>query len=292
MRRTAPPRIAGSLALLASLAFAPAAAPVPDEAEPSPLLRSLLDAHNKERAAEELPPLTLDPKLTEAAQAHAADMAGRGEMSHEGGDGSTPAGRVKRAGYHYLRTAENVAAGQPDVASVVAAWMDSPGHRKNILGDFAQMGAAKVEDGEGRPYWSVSFGTPIPRLDPDAAESDALTKINAAREEAGKGPIRLDPKLAAIARKFAEEAARDAAKPDDEKKPTDLGAAMKEAGVAFSNLTQSVATGEPTAESYVATMLRNEEQKESLLGPFESAGIGYARDAEDRPFWCLLLVEP
>jgi uncharacterized protein YkwD len=153
------------------------------------------------------------------------------------------------------------------------------------------MGAAKVDDEEGRPYWCVVFGTPIPRLDPDAAARDALAKINEARKEAGKEPLKADPKLDEVARKLAVALAESSKKPAEERQPPDLVELMKEAGVGFKNLMQVVSAGEPTAESFVAAMVANEGQKEALLGEFGAVGIGYARDAEDTPFWCLLLVE-
>ncbi|AMV36986.1 CAP domain-containing protein [Planctomyces sp. SH-PL62] len=303
MRSAASAWLAAGIVLFA---IEPVVAAAFDEPAAPPTLQALLDGHNKERAAEKLPALALDEKLNEAARLHAADMAEHGEMTHEGSDGSTPSERVRRVGYHYQRTGENVAKWQDDVPAVMAAWMESPGHKQNILGEFTQMGAARVDDEDGRSYWCVEFGTPLPRLDPDDAEKDALSRINDARKEAGKEPLRLDPKLAAIARKLAEASAATAARaaeaekaedPDakkEEPKPEeapDLVALMKESGLSFKNLAQSVAIGEPTAEEYVRFLLGDEGRKELVTGAFGTAGIGYARDAEDRPSWCLLLVE-
>src|SRR5437763_9878267 len=80
-----------------------------------PTTEALIAAHNKERAERKLPPLAAEPRLTAAAKAHAADMASHKKMAHEGSDGSAPADRVRRAGYTYLKTGENVAAGQETV---------------------------------------------------------------------------------------------------------------------------------------------------------------------------------
>lgn len=91
-------------------------------------------------------PLTHNPALQAAAAAHAAYLAQSGAFSHDGADGSSPRERAQRAGYRSCLTAENIARGQPDVSSVVAAWMASSGHRANILNPqvtqfgFAQMG--------------------------------------------------------------------------------------------------------------------------------------------------------
>ncbi|MDG3006268.1 CAP domain-containing protein [Paludisphaera mucosa] len=252
---------------------------------------ALLKAHNAERAEAKLAPMTLDDLLTKAARGHAQDMAERRKMSHEGGDGSSPFDRIKREGYHYLKSGENVAAGQRNVASVMRSWMDSPGHKKNILGEFTQMGAAQAKDDDGEPYWCVVFGTPIPKLDPDEASKEAFEKLNAARKEAGKDPFKLDPKVAGIARKLAVSAAESAGKPAEEKKTPDLGAMFQEAGVSFKNLTENLAVGEPTAEELVKAILKDEARKEVVMGPFGFVGIGYAQGDDGTPFWCLLLVE-
>lgn len=68
-----------------------------------------------------------------ASEDHAGSLSGAGNLGHNGAGGSTVSDRVRRAGFRSCLTAENVARGLPDVRSVVAAWMDSPRHRANIL---------------------------------------------------------------------------------------------------------------------------------------------------------------
>ena len=123
----------------------------------------MLAAHNAERARKQLPPLAFNERLAEAARGHARDMATRGKMSHAGGDRSSPFDRMGRVGYRYQRAGENVAAGQPDVAEVMAAWMHSPGHRRNILGDYTELGAARATANDGTAYWCATFGKPAGR---------------------------------------------------------------------------------------------------------------------------------
>jgi len=116
---------------------------------------------NQERAAFELAPLAADVRLAAAAQAHSEDMAANDFMSHTGSNGSSPFDRMHAAGYEYTSAGENVAAGYSTPASVVAAWMDSPGHRANILREsFEQMGVGFAEAAGTRYtyYWTVAFG--------------------------------------------------------------------------------------------------------------------------------------
>jgi uncharacterized protein YkwD len=108
------------------------------------------------------PPLKLAPLLERAALAHAKDMAKHSSFSHTGSNGSRPADRVTRAGYVWRNVAENIAAGAPDVDTVVQGWLDSPGHCTNIMGpQFEEMGIAYVVDPKSKEeiYWAQVFGT-------------------------------------------------------------------------------------------------------------------------------------
>jgi uncharacterized protein YkwD len=124
------------------------------------LSAALLGCHNEARIKAKLPPLTIDPQLTRAAQAHAVAMAKAQVMSHGNlGDGDFP-DRIFAAGYPpRSAVAENIAWGQPDAETAFADWMDSAGHRANILGPYTQcgFGTAMVA---GRIYWCADFGTP------------------------------------------------------------------------------------------------------------------------------------
>ncbi|WP_165063650.1 CAP domain-containing protein [Paludisphaera rhizosphaerae] len=257
-----------------------------------PLARDLLAAHNKEREVEKLEPLKLDEALTKAALEHARDMAEHRNLSHEGSDGSTPFDRIKRFDYHYAKAGENVAEGQRDVAGVMRTWMNSEGHRANILGAFTQMGAARAKDGDGRPYWCVVFGKPFPKVDPKQAAGEALEKINAARKEAGKEPpLKPSSKLDEVARSFALAMAASAGDKTGEKKQPDLVALLKDAGVSFRSVGMCVGVGNPTVDDAMKSILKDERQKEAVLGTFRSVGIGYAKGADGLPYWCVLLVE-
>lgn len=271
--------------LLAGCVVAPAAADEPPDAT----ARELLDAHNRERAAEKLPPLDLDETLAKVARLHALDMAERREMTHDGADGSRVGDRAKRAGYHYVKVGENVARGQRSVSKVVNEWMRSEGHRKNVLGDFTRMGGAVARDDDGDPYWCVVFGTPRVRLDPDAAERDVAERIAALRLKAEKKPLKPDPKLARAARALAVESAERAAEPEGERTRPDLAAHLKKAGARYRDVAVLVGRGEPTAEDLIASLLKDEKREETLLGDYDAVGIGYATDAEDAAVWCVAL---
>ncbi|KAF4141457.1 Cysteine-rich secretory protein family [Phytophthora infestans] len=121
---------------------------------------SMLASVNAQRAAEGLPALCLNTKLMAASMRHSTDMASKNFMSHTGSDGSTMSMRVTAAGYKWTRVAENVAAGQSSVATVMTAWMNSAGHRANILGDYTMFGTAYAYNSGStyKHYWTQNFG--------------------------------------------------------------------------------------------------------------------------------------
>ncbi|MFD0431047.1 CAP domain-containing protein [Streptomyces zhihengii] len=106
---------------------------------------------NKERAAAGCGPVTANAKLTKAADDYSDVMAASGVMSHTGPDGSTMTSRVEAAGYAWSTLGENIARGQADAEAVMDAWMNSPGHRANILNcSFDELGVG-VHMGDGGP---------------------------------------------------------------------------------------------------------------------------------------------
>jgi uncharacterized protein YkwD len=109
-----------------------------------------------------VPPLKLDPLLHRAAMLHATDMAEHNHFEHVGTDGSRPADRATRAGYRWASVGENIAAGAPDVETVVQDWLDSPGHCSNIMSaKYQEMGIAYVSQPKSKAgiYWAQVFGT-------------------------------------------------------------------------------------------------------------------------------------
>src|SRR5437868_6378355 len=116
---------------------------------------------NQQRAANGLPPLARNSHLDQSASSFAAQMANQGFFSHTGLDGSTPLTRMQAAGYtNVLIWGENIAAGQPDAASVMAAWMNSPGHAANILSSsYRDIGIGVAYGGPYGIYWVQDFGT-------------------------------------------------------------------------------------------------------------------------------------
>lgn len=118
---------------------------------------AVLDLVNKERAKAGCSPVRASKELGSLARAYSKDMAERDFFSHTDPDGNSPWDRAAKAGVEGLG-GENIARGQADAAAVMEAWMNSEGHRANILNcDFNTLGVG-VHFGDGGPWWTQNFG--------------------------------------------------------------------------------------------------------------------------------------
>ncbi|MFF5703750.1 CAP domain-containing protein [Streptomyces sp. NPDC012794] len=123
---------------------------------PSDALTKVLELVNQARAAAGCPAVTINEKLTKAAQDHSADMAAHRNMSHTGSDGSDAGRRLTRAGYEWRTYGENVAYGYNSPEQVMEGWMNSPGHKRNILDcSYKEIGIGLAQPGQ---YWTQDFG--------------------------------------------------------------------------------------------------------------------------------------
>ncbi|MFF0345005.1 CAP domain-containing protein [Kribbella sp. NPDC004875] len=125
--------------------------------------RQVLDYTNQIRQQQGCGPLRLDSALVEAAGKHASDMVRRHYMDHTNPDGEDPGERMADAGYRGSSWGENIAAGYDSAQKVVAAWMQSDGHRKNILNcRFTSIGIGydpgQVRSDYGPGSWVQDFG--------------------------------------------------------------------------------------------------------------------------------------
>ncbi|WP_428247488.1 CAP domain-containing protein [Ferrovibrio sp.] len=121
--------------------------------------RALLVAVNATRAKAGLDTLRENPQLRRAAADLADDLPRCGRFSHQGCDGSDLRERLARAGYPLAFAAENLAHGPANAADTLAAWLESPGHRENLL--RPELREAGIAEGEllGQPLWVMVLGS-------------------------------------------------------------------------------------------------------------------------------------
>ncbi|WP_415579168.1 CAP domain-containing protein, partial [Filibacter tadaridae] len=133
--------------------------PKPDEttqdASISAIEKAVLDLTNVERQKAGLAPLQIDSKLMNSARQKSSDMASKNYFSHTSPTYGSPFDQMKANGITYRSAAENIAQGQRSAEEVVKAWMESPGHRENILTPgFTHIGIGYDKDGN---YWTQQF---------------------------------------------------------------------------------------------------------------------------------------
>jgi uncharacterized protein YkwD len=256
-----------------------------DDKPVDPTLASLLAAHNRERAKEKLEPFALSDKLCKAATLHARDMVDHQTLEHTGSDGSHVADRVKRQGYVFVEVGENIARGQKNVAAVMTTWMNSAGHRANILANYTQMGAAHIKDDEGVIYWCVVFGKSIPRLKAEAAAEAVVKQINLDRVAAKRSKLKADPALGRAAMKLcANLAAKDSFKLEG-----DPFKVIDEQGVRLKELRLLFSANAPTPQEATKSLLGKDTEE---LNAFEEIGVGYAVSEKGTPYWCAIFAKP
>lgn len=120
--------------------------------------KQVISLTNKERAKHNLPALREDWELSRVARYKSMDMRDRNYFSHDSPTYGSPFTMMKNFGIHYTTASENIAAGQATAQQVVTAWMNSAGHRKNILdGNVTYIGVGYAKGGSKTHYWTQMF---------------------------------------------------------------------------------------------------------------------------------------
>jgi uncharacterized YkwD family protein len=117
--------------------------------------QKVVDLTNQQRAKSGLPALKVDLSLSKVAREKSSDMQKNNYFSHTSPSYGSPFDMMKKFGITYKTAGENIAKGQRSPEEVVNAWMNSSGHRKNILSsNFTHIGVGHVANGN---YWTQQF---------------------------------------------------------------------------------------------------------------------------------------
>ncbi|WP_303007105.1 CAP domain-containing protein [Romboutsia ilealis] len=120
--------------------------------------QQVLDLVNAERAKRGISALTLDSSLSNVATKKSQDMVDKNYFDHTSPTYGSPFDMMKQFGISYRTAGENIAKGQKTPQEVVAAWMNSEGHRKNILNpNFTNLGVGIAKDSNKTTYWTQMF---------------------------------------------------------------------------------------------------------------------------------------
>ncbi|GIN63529.1 hypothetical protein J27TS8_35220 [Robertmurraya siralis] len=131
---------------------------VPDVDATKSIENQVIQLTNQERAKYGLKPLKANWELSRIARYKSADMRDRNYFSHTSPTYGSPFEMIKKFGLSYRSAGENIAAGQTSPQQVVQAWMNSEGHRANILNSgYTEIGVGYVKGGSQRYYWTQMF---------------------------------------------------------------------------------------------------------------------------------------
>ncbi|MDD3168441.1 MAG: CAP domain-containing protein, partial [Eubacteriales bacterium] len=157
----------------AATAAKPAAAPAKPAAAPAPVAaapasaetgayeQQVADLVNKERAAAGLPALKVNTNLAGVAEKKAEDLRDKNYFDHNSPTYGSPFDMMKQFGIKYSTAGENIAKGQRTPADVMNGWMNSPGHKANIMNaNYTEIGVGYVTDSNGGTYWVQMFIRP------------------------------------------------------------------------------------------------------------------------------------
>ncbi|HEY8804961.1 MAG TPA: CAP domain-containing protein [Clostridium sp.] len=135
-----------------------AAAKAPTLTENNKLEKEVVTLVNQERAKQGLAPLKENVQLSSMARTKSEDMVAKNYFDHTSPTYGSPFDMMKTFGITYTAAGENIAMGQQTAASVMSSWMNSPGHKANILSkDFTEIGVGVAKDKSGAIYWTQEF---------------------------------------------------------------------------------------------------------------------------------------
>jgi uncharacterized protein YkwD len=249
---------------------------------------------NDARTQAGLPRLRENATLTRVAMAYSQRMAREGFYGHMDPQGKGVSERIAAAGYLAQASAENIARGQADPASVVEGWLKSPGHRANIMNpELREIGAgyAVIATPPYFHYWTHVFATPDASVgrERDAYPTQVVAQINRLRQQEGAAPLTLHPELEKIAnsqvpalagvRLFRSGASRT------------LNEASRAALKSFTQALALTAAGAATPEDAVAQWTKEDGGRALRDKGLRVAGVAYRFVEQDdfRHYWLLVL---
>lgn len=122
--------------------------------------RQVFDLTNAVRVKQGKQPFVWDEAAAASAREHSQDMAANGYFDHVSPQGKSPSDRMKDKGIRFRYAAENISAGHTNAFEAVNGWLNSPGHRENILGDAQRLGVGVAFGGSLKFYYTQNFYTP------------------------------------------------------------------------------------------------------------------------------------
>lgn len=265
----------------------------------SDLESEILQLINQHRASLSLIPLAFHPTIQESSFQHSSNIAkGVVPFGHEG---FSDRANVLVQDLKGSAASENVAMGQKTAQEVVQGWLNSPGHRNNIEGDFNLTGISVVKNQQGENIFTQLFikAPPVanPNIAPTPKEGSSEVNLNYAilklvnKHRAGQylSPLQMNPHIQVIAAQHAQDMA-------EGKIPFGHQGFEERAKTLLSKLqgssvVENVASGQEDAPSIVNSWLDSNSHRNNIEGDFNLTGIGIAKSEDQKMFYCQILIK-
>lgn len=265
-------------------------APLPrSPASPGPA--AFLTLVNSARSTAGSPPVTLDPRLTDAARAHAAAMASADRLGVEGQDGVSVFQRLTATGYAYLTVGEHLVSGPRDPSEFVEYCLRTEQPRRTLHDPaFSHVALAHATGGRsGDVYWTALWATPLTPVGLTRTADEVVGLTNRERTRAGLPPLGVDPLLARAAQAYSTDMAVRAfyshTSPEGTQ-PWDRAAA---AGSTRRSIGENIACGQRSAAEVVEGWMNSPGHRANILKPgFTHIGIGFAGGGPAGTYWTQL----
>ncbi|HVR97434.1 MAG TPA: CAP domain-containing protein [Thermoanaerobaculia bacterium] len=277
-----------------------AARPAPD----LPALREGLTLRiNQERETAGVPPLAPSDVLHQVAQSRADELAARGELP---GEAETLAllnriqMRLVRAGYDAQGWTESIASTQGDPGAVIAYWKESGNLPEAMALDYRHVGVG-IASLKGVPLYTFLFAWPksdyfarqvAPLADLEQVRAAILAAVNAARQDGGRPPLRLEPRLNTAAQKHAEDMLARVYYSHKTPEGTMPWSRVQAAGYTPSIVGENIAAGHVRVDEVMDAWLHSSGHRRNILeGRFTEVGIGLAVGTYDHRYQLLWVQE-
>ncbi|MFD9790015.1 CAP domain-containing protein [Streptomyces sp. NPDC059070] len=246
---------------------------------------------NAERRRAGAPPVTLDARLTSAAEAHAATMAAQGRLSVESPDGVSVFQRVTTRGYPYLTIAEHLASG-PRTPSEFLAYCQEDAHTRRPLRDagFTDAGIGRATDARsGEVYWTALWARPFSGDGLRRTVTEVVTLTNGHRASAGLRPLSDDGRLATAAQAYSSDMAARGFYSHTSPEGLEPWDRARAAGAGHRGIGENIACGQRTAAEVVEGWMNSPGHRANILKPdFTHIGVGFEGGGRAGTYWTQL----
>jgi uncharacterized YkwD family protein len=243
----------------------------------------VVELTNLERTKHGLLPLEWDSALGKVAREKSRDMSENKYFSHDSPTYGSLIALMYKFGVTYRCVCENLAYGQQTPEDVVIGWMQSPGHRKNILtSNITHIGVGYVVEGH---YWTQQFiqkqeeEIPPPNTAPvsvDDYEQKVIELTNQERAKHRLAPLKWDIELGKVAREKSRDMSEHKEMSHDSPVYGSMVELMKRFGIKYRCVCENIACGQQTPEDVVISWMQSPGHRKNILTPnLTHIGVGF-----------------